>query len=52
MFDKVRKLFPELTGSLHKGSCGKIGVVGGSLQYTGAPYFAGITALVISILLI
>ncbi|VDD76697.1 unnamed protein product [Mesocestoides corti] len=31
--------------SLHKGQMGRIGVLGGSKEYTGAPYFAGITAL-------
>jgi NAD(P)H-hydrate repair Nnr-like enzyme with NAD(P)H-hydrate dehydratase domain len=29
----------------HKGNQGRICVIGGSLEYTGAPYFAGITAL-------
>ena len=33
------------SASLHKGSCGRIGVVGGSPEYTGAPYYAGISAL-------
>ena len=37
---------PDLySASLHKGSCGRIGVVGGSPEYTGAPYYAGISAL-------
>lgn len=36
---------PVLDGSKHKGSAGRIGVVGGSLEYTGAPYFAAISAL-------
>ncbi|KAJ3020205.1 hypothetical protein HKX48_001150 [Thoreauomyces humboldtii] len=41
----VRKLLPPLTGVLHKGQAGRIGVVGGSEDYTGAPYFAGTTSL-------
>jgi ATP-dependent NAD(P)H-hydrate dehydratase len=31
---------PKLSFSLLKGQCGKVGVVGGSLEYSGAPYFA------------
>lgn len=30
---------------MHKGEAGRIGVIGGSLEYTGAPYYAGIAAL-------
>ena len=41
----VRHLAPPLTSSLHKGSLGKIGIVGGSAEYTGAPYYAAMTAL-------
>ena len=29
----------------HKGSSGRIGVLGGSERYTGAPYYAGMAAL-------
>lgn len=35
---------PKLDTTLHKGQCGRIAVVGGSEEYTGAPYFAAITA--------
>lgn len=41
----AQQLFPPLSSSLHKGECGRIGVVGGSPTYTGAPFFAAITAL-------
>lgn len=34
-----------LDGNLHKGQAGRLGIVGGSVEYTGAPYFAGISAL-------
>uniref|UniRef100_A0A915DA46 ATP-dependent NAD(P)H-hydrate dehydratase n=1 Tax=Ditylenchus dipsaci TaxID=166011 RepID=A0A915DA46_9BILA len=34
------QLFPKLTNELKKGDCGKVGVIGGSAEYTGAPYFA------------
>lgn len=42
---EMKKSIPVLTSSLHKGESGRIGVVGGSLEYTGAPYFAAISAL-------
>lgn len=34
-----------LSADSHKGSSGRIGVLGGSAQYTGAPYYCGISAL-------
>lgn len=39
-----RTIIPTLEGKT-KGDNGKIGVIGGSTEYTGAPYFAAITAL-------
>ncbi|CAG4983178.1 unnamed protein product [Colias eurytheme] len=39
-----RSIIPELEGK-HKGEAGKIAVIGGSSEYTGAPYFSAITAL-------
>lgn len=42
---KFRSIVPSLDASKHKGAAGRIGVVGGSLEYTGAPYFAAISAL-------
>ncbi len=43
--EQVRKVIPPLTGKLHKGQAGKIGVLGGSREYTGAPYYAAYSAL-------
>lgn len=42
----VQALVPRIawTGR-HKGSMGRLAVVGGSRKYTGAPYFAGVSAL-------
>ncbi|ODM98386.1 ATP-dependent (S)-NAD(P)H-hydrate dehydratase [Orchesella cincta] len=40
-----RAFIPSLTNALHKGQAGRIGVLGGSEEYTGAPYFAAISAL-------
>ncbi|KAJ7170471.1 Ribokinase-like protein [Mycena crocata] len=42
---QVKKLIPPLDGSLHKGQSGRVGVLGGALDYTGAPFFAAISAL-------
>lgn len=41
----VRRIVPPLTTEKHKGQAGRIGVVGGCQEYTGAPYFAAISAL-------
>ncbi|KAH7730548.1 YjeF [Aphelenchoides avenae] len=41
----VIALFPKLTGKLRKGDSGKVGVIGGAPEYTGAPYFASITSM-------
>ena len=40
----IKKIVPPLSASLHKGQLGKIGIIGGCLEYTGAPYFAGMSA--------
>ncbi|KAK6139076.1 hypothetical protein DH2020_027199 [Rehmannia glutinosa] len=41
----LRSITPSLDSSRHKGQAGKIGVVGGCREYTGAPYFSAISAL-------
>ena len=41
----LRKCVPPLTSSCHKGSSGRVGVLGGSARYTGAPYYAAMAAL-------
>ncbi|KAF3825658.1 hypothetical protein GH733_006485 [Mirounga leonina] len=41
----VRNIIPPQTSKKHKGQDGRIGVVGGCQEYTGAPYFAAISAL-------
>ncbi|KAF9530476.1 H-hydrate dehydratase [Crepidotus variabilis] len=45
IFEQIKKLIPPLDGSLHKGqSVGRVGVLGGALDYTGAPFFAAMSA--------
>ena len=41
----VRKLVPALSWTRHKGQAGRIGVVGGCFEYTGAPYYAAMATL-------
>lgn len=44
----VKSIIPELDGK-GKGEAGKIGIIGGSMEYTGAPYFSAISALRVSL---
>ncbi|XP_041662191.1 ATP-dependent (S)-NAD(P)H-hydrate dehydratase isoform X2 [Cheilinus undulatus] len=41
----VKSIVPPLTLKKHKGQDGRIGIIGGCQDYTGAPYFAAISAL-------
>ena len=43
--DACKSVIPILTSDLHKGSCGRVGILGGNNIYSGAPYFAGVSAL-------
>lgn len=46
MFTTILSLtVPQLSTDMHKGEAGRVGIIGGSLEYTGAPYYAGIAAL-------
>ncbi|KAF8634554.1 hypothetical protein AX17_004144 [Amanita inopinata Kibby_2008] len=45
LFEQLKLLIPPLNGTLHKGQAGRVGVLGGALDYTGAPYFAAMSAL-------
>ncbi|GMH43325.1 hypothetical protein BSKO_11247 [Bryopsis sp. KO-2023] len=40
-----REIIPQLTGDLYKGDLGRVGIVGGCREYTGAPYFGAFSAL-------
>jgi len=43
--EAMKKCFLPLSSDNHKGSSGRIGILGGSAQYTGAPFYAGMSAL-------
>lgn len=45
MTQKVKTVVPKLNHGMHKGQCGRVAVFGGCILYTGAPYFAAISAL-------
>ena len=42
---QLRALVPPLLPTCYKGSSGKVGVVGGCFEYTGAPFYAALSAL-------
>ncbi|CAD5224105.1 unnamed protein product [Bursaphelenchus okinawaensis] len=42
---RVFEYFPKLGSQLKKGECGRIAVVGGALEYTGAPYFSAMAPM-------
>ncbi|CAF4112421.1 unnamed protein product, partial [Rotaria sordida] len=44
LLQSFRKVIPPLLFDTHKGEAGRIGVVGGSEEYTGAPIFASMAA--------
>lgn len=41
----ISKFIPQLSSNLKKGDCGRVGVIGGSFEYTGAPFFAAKASL-------
>jgi ATP-dependent NAD(P)H-hydrate dehydratase len=43
--EELRKILPVLTHGAKKGSNGLVGVIGGSLEYTGAPFYSAMAAL-------
>jgi ATP-dependent NAD(P)H-hydrate dehydratase len=45
IINEFKKVIPPLRASLYKGQAGKIVVVGGSAEYTGAPYYSAMAAL-------
>ena len=45
MQKSVQRIVPALVTTKYKGQDGRIGIFGGSAEYTGAPYFAAMSAL-------
>ncbi|RKF79334.1 ATP-dependent H-hydrate dehydratase [Golovinomyces cichoracearum] len=41
---KVRRIIPPLLSKFHKGQMGRVAVIGGCEDYTGAPYFSAIAS--------
>ncbi|KAI1756629.1 H-hydrate dehydratase [Xylaria castorea] len=44
VLNKVRQLVPPMLEKLHKGQLGRVAVIGGSEDYTGAPYFSAMAS--------
>ncbi|CEJ59256.1 Putative ATP-dependent (S)-NAD(P)H-hydrate dehydratase [Penicillium brasilianum] len=44
LFGKVRKMVPPMLEKFHKGQLGRVAVIGGCADYTGAPYFSAIAS--------
>lgn len=47
MKNLMKNIIPSMEGKV-KGDLGRIGVIGGSIEYTGAPYFTAISAFKVS----
>ena len=45
LLDQIELLIPKSSVGAYKGQAGKLTVIGGCKEYTGAPYFASMTAL-------
>ncbi|KAJ3496611.1 hypothetical protein NLG97_g2538 [Lecanicillium saksenae] len=41
---KVRRMIPPMLENFHKGQLGRVAVIGGSQDYTGAPYFSAMAS--------
>jgi ATP-dependent NAD(P)H-hydrate dehydratase len=44
LISKVQKIIPPMLESFHKGQLGRVAVIGGSEDYTGAPYFSAMAS--------
>lgn len=45
LMQSVKRIIPPLSSAKHKGQAGRIGIVGGSRDYTGAPFFASMSSM-------
>ncbi|KAK0734461.1 carbohydrate kinase [Lasiosphaeria miniovina] len=44
MLARVQRMVPPMLEKFHKGQLGRVGVIGGSEDYTGAPYFSAMAS--------
>ncbi|KAL1957987.1 hypothetical protein VTO42DRAFT_5199 [Malbranchea cinnamomea] len=44
LLERVRKIVPPMLEHFHKGQLGRVAVIGGSADYTGAPYFSAMAS--------
>ncbi|KAI9857318.1 MAG: hypothetical protein M1824_004868 [Vezdaea acicularis] len=44
LLSKARRLIPPMLEHFHKGQLGRVAVIGGSVDYTGAPYFSAMAS--------
>ncbi|KAM3565325.1 hypothetical protein MY1884_000239 [Beauveria asiatica] len=44
ILSKVRRMIPPMLEKFHKGQLGRVAVIGGSQDYTGAPYFSAMAS--------
>lgn len=47
LLSKVKAIIPPLSPGLHKGQAGRTVVIGGSENYTGAPYYACLSSMLL-----
>ncbi|GJC83151.1 ATP-dependent (S)-NAD(P)H-hydrate dehydratase [Colletotrichum liriopes] len=44
VLSRVQRMIPPMLEKFHKGQLGRVGVLGGSVDYTGAPYFSAMAS--------
>ncbi|KAL0938668.1 YjeF domain containing protein [Colletotrichum truncatum] len=44
ILSRVQRMIPPMLEKFHKGQLGRVGVLGGSVDYTGAPYFSAMAS--------
>lgn len=45
LIKRINSILPNLGNKAYKGDNGRIGVIGGSYEFTGAPFYSAISAL-------
>lgn len=44
ILSKLQRIIPPMLDKFHKGQLGRVAVIGGSEDYTGAPYFSAMAS--------